>query len=67
MHTQWKRGYDVKDGEIYDEIADAMIYLMLLVDEMGGETSEVLAQKFNENSEEMGYPATIPAYEKGKR
>lgn len=63
LHTQWKRGYDVKDGEIYDEIADAIIYLMLLVAEMGGETAEVLTRKFNVNSKEMGYSVSIPDYE----
>ena len=66
LHTQWKRGDDVFDGEIYDEIADAIIYLMLLVAEMGGETSKVLARKFNVNAEEMGYGLTVPDYKGGE-
>ncbi len=52
--TTQRRGFDVKDDEIYDEIADAIIYLALLCEEMGGDLAEVLIRKFNENSKHEG-------------
>ena len=45
-----RRGEEVKTGEIFDEIADAAIYLDLLCTMMDGDLTEVLARKFNATS-----------------
>ncbi len=56
-----KHGDDIAHGEIFDEIADAMIYLTLLCASLGGSIGEVVARKFNQNSKEMDSLVTLPA------
>lgn len=58
--TSERRGNDVAEGEIFDEIADAVIYLDLLCSSMGGSLDQVLARKFNVNSHEFGSDITLP-------
>lgn len=60
LFTQIKRGSDIAPGEIFDEIADAVIYLDLLTTTMGGCLDQVLARKFNVNSDESGAGQTLP-------
>ena len=58
--TKRKRGEEVNDGEIFEEIADAAIYLDLLCTNMGGDLTEVIARKFNVTSKKAKCHHRLP-------
>lgn len=49
-----ERGDDITNGEIFEEIADALIYLDLLCTSLNGDLAVVLARKFNQTSKKVG-------------
>jgi hypothetical protein len=60
LFAKRNRGETVNDGEIFEEIADAVIYLDLLCTNIGGDLSVVLRRKFNATSKAVGGNITLP-------
>lgn len=48
-------------AKIVDEIADTVIYGVLLAERVGMDLEEAIRMKFNKKSEEYGFPERIPA------
>ena len=61
LFTKRKRGENVNDGEIFEEIADAVVYLDLLCTKMGGDLTVVLRRKFNATSKSVASAIMLPA------
>lgn len=55
-----ERDENVNNGEIFEEIADAVVYLDLLCTALGGDLAVVVARKFNETSKKAGCDHKLP-------
>ncbi len=60
LFAREKRGEKINEGQYYEEIADAVIYLDLLCTSLGGNLEEVIARKFNDTSAEEDCEFLLP-------
>ena len=58
--TRAKMGDALNHSEVFEEIADAVVYLDLLCTSLGGSLDQVIAKKFNATSEEVDSGITLP-------